>query len=48
MILITSSSDVSFAEINYISNGTVERWQNEVNTTNIVNNVNLSTNIGFL
>ena len=44
---LPGSSDVSFAEINYISNGTVERWQNEVNTTNIVNNVNLSTNIGF-
>ena len=44
---LPGSSDVSFAEINYVSNGTVERWQNEVNTTNVVNNVNLNTNIGF-
>ena len=44
---LPGSSDVSFAEINYVSNGTVERWQNEVTTTNNVNNINLSTNIGF-
>ena len=44
---LPGSSDVSYAEINYVSNGTVERWQNEVNTTNVVNNVNLNTNIGF-
>ena len=44
---LPGSSDVSFAEINYVSNGTVERWQNEVTTTNTVNRINLSTNIGF-
>ena len=44
---LPGSSDVSFAEINYVSNGTVERWQNEVTTTNNVNNVNLTTDIGF-
>ena len=44
---LPGSNDISFAEINYISNGTVERWQNEVTTTNTVNDVRLSTNIGF-
>ncbi len=44
---LPGSSDVSFAEINYVSNGTVERWQNEVTTTNNVNTVNLTTDIGF-
>ena len=44
---LPGSNDVSFAEINYVSNGTVERWQNEVTTTNTVNTINLSTNIGF-
>ena len=44
---LPGSSDVSFAEINYVSNGTVERWQSEVTTTNTVNNINLTANIGF-
>ena len=44
---LPGSNDVSFAEINYVSNGTVERWQNEVTTANTVNTINLSTNIGF-
>ena len=44
---LPGSSDISFAEVNYVSNGTVERWQNEVTTTNTVNNINLTANIGF-
>ena len=44
---LPGSSDVSFAEVNYVSNGTVERWQNEVTTTNTVNDINLTANIGF-
>ena len=44
---LPGSSDISFAEVNYVSNGTVERWQNEVTTANTVNNINLTANIGF-
>ena len=41
------SSDTSTAEVNYISNGSVDRWQNEVLTTDFVTDIETTTNVGF-
>ena len=44
---LVGSSDVSTAEVNYISNGSVDRWQNEVLTTDFVTDIDTTTNVGF-
>ena len=44
---IPGSNDVSSAEINYISNGSIDRWQNEVTSTDFVTDIDLTTNVGF-
>ena len=33
--------------MNYISNGSVDRWQNEVLTTDFVTDIETTTNVGF-
>ena len=33
--------------MNYISNGSVDRWQNEVLTTDFVTDIDTTTNVGF-
>ncbi len=44
---LPGSNDVSSAEINYISNGSIDRWQNEVTQTDFVTDFDLTTNVGF-
>ena len=44
---LAGSSDTSTAEVNYISNGSVDRWQNEVLTTDFVTDIDTTTNVGF-
>ena len=44
---LVGSSSISTAEVNYISNGSIDRWQNEVLTTDFVTDIDTTTNVGF-